>query len=748
MQASEQSAKRQLSLGTISFALCFCAWGLIGAFAPGFRAQFSLTATQASLLVATPVILGSLVRIPVGLLTDRYGGRLIFTLLFLISALAAFLVPYAETYPMLLGCGFLLGIAGSSFAAGVAYVSKWFPAKEQGTALGIYGLGNAGQSLAVFGGPLVAASFGRSSVFQGIAVLLVLWAMVFWSLARNAPISGPTPTLSAMLHVLASERVAWFLSAFYFLTFGGFVAFSIYLPSLLKDDFGLTPGDAGFRTAGFVILATLMRPIGGALADRIGGARVLTGVFAGIVPFACLMSWTAIVPFTVGALGSAALLGLGNGAVFKLVPQYFPKQTGAVTGLVGAMGGLGGFFPPLLLGVFRDHIGFIWPGFFLLAATSAALGVVNHRVFLPKEIELEKLITPALRRRADQLRAASWASIITALLCAAIVVGSRNLQNFDAALVVYTFSVVFATWGVTYHYAVWLQKPPTRRFWERSLELVKRFGLTRSMALVAKTATTHIVAQAFIARRSRLRWWMHFCLFWGCITAVCITFPLVFGWIHFTSSPNDQMTYITWIFGFPVGSFAVRTVVSWVLFHGLDFSAVLVLAGISMALWRRMRDEGALSLESLSIDFMPLILLFAISVTGLALTASTIWLRGAQYEFLAILHTITVISALLYLPFGKFFHIFQRPAQLGVKLYQKAGEIDGGVPCPRCGEAFASQMQIDDLRKVLPQLGFNFEMPGPIGHWQAICPRCKRLSFALSQLKAKEDAHGKTASAR
>lgn len=201
------------------------------------------------------------------------------------------------------------------------------------------------------------------------------------------------------------------------------------------------------------------------------------------------------------------------------------------------------------------------------------------------------------------------------------------------------------------------------------MELVKRFGVARSITMLATTAATHIVAQSFIMKRSRLRWWMHFCLFWGCVTAVAITFPLVFGWIHFTSSSADQMTYVTWLFGFPVGSFRVATILSWALFHGLDFSAVLVLTGISLALWRRMRDEGALSLESLSADFLPLILLFAISVTGLALTASTLWLRGSQYQFLAILHAITVISALLYLPFGKFFHIFQRPAQLGVKLY-------------------------------------------------------------------------------
>ena len=740
--ANPSSARRQLALGTMSFAICFCAWGLIAAFAPAFREQFSLTATQTSFLVAAPVILGSLARIPVGLLTDRLGGRLVFTLLFLVTAVAAMLVPLAGSYPLLLGAGFLLGVAGSSFAAGIGFVSKWFPQHAQGAALGVYGIGNVGQSAAVFLGPVVAVLVGRTAVFHGIAGLLVVWAVVFWALARNAPTTGPSPTFGAMMQVLTRERAAWWLSLFYFLTFGGFVAFSIYLPTLLKDDFGLSPGDAGFRTAGFVVLATLMRPLGGSLADRIGGSRVLAGVFLGIMPFASLMAWTTIVPFTAGALGCAALLGLGNGAVFKLVPQYFPAQTGAVTGLVGAMGGLGGFFPPLLLGVFRDRMGAVWPGFLFLAAASGGLWFLNRRVFLPREVALEKLMAPELRRRADQLRAGAWASMATGLLCAAIVVGSRNLQNFDAALVAYTFAVVFATWGVTYHYSVWLQKPPTRRFWERSVDLVKRFGLTRSLTVVGKTAATHVVAQSFIAKRSQLRWWMHFFLFWGCLTAVAITFPLVFGWIHFTSAPEDQMTYVTWLFGFPVGSFEVRTVVSWLLFHGLDFSAVLVLAGICLSLWRRLRDQGALSLESLSVDFLPLAMLFAISVTGLALTASTLWLRGAHYHFLAILHAITVIAALLYLPFGKFFHIFQRPAQLGVKLYQKAGEMDKGATCPRCGERFASQMQIDDLREVLPQMGFDFSMAGPADHWQAVCPPCKRKALALSQLRVKEKARG------
>jgi hypothetical protein len=500
--------------------------------------------------------------------------------------------------------------------------------------------------------------------------------------------------------------------------------------------------DAGLRTAGFVVLATLLRPVGGALSDQIGGARVLSGVFGGLVPFAFLLMWPSIVPFTVGALGSAALLGLGNGAVFKLVPQYFPANTATVTGLVGALGGLGGFFPPLLLGFFRDTVGAVWPGFGLLALTSGGLWVLNQRAFLVRQAVAERAVDRPMSRRAEQVRAGAVASMATGLLIAAIVVGSRNLQNFDPALVIYTFAVIFASWGIVYHYAVWLNKPPTRRFFERSLELVRSQGFTRSFGVIGKTAGTHIIGQTFILKRSRMRWWMHQFLFWGCILAVLITFPLVFGWIHFGSLPDDQMTYVAYLFGFPVGSFPIRTVVSWLLFHGLDVSAVLVLSGISLALFRRMRDRGALALQDFASDFLPLLMLFAISVTGLALTASTIWLRGSFYGFLAILHAITVIGALLYLPFGKFFHIFQRPAQVGVKLYKDAGDRDEGAYCARCNRRYASQMQIADLQRVLPQLGFDYRIDGPAGTWQGLCPECKRATIATAQLRIKEEING------
>jgi NNP family nitrate/nitrite transporter-like MFS transporter len=731
-----------LGLGTVSFTLCFAAWGLISAFAPQFRKLFELTATQSAGLVAVPVLLGSLARIPVGMLTDRLGGRLVFSVLMAVCALPAFCVPMAESFAQLLTIGFFLGLAGSSFAVGVGYVSRWAPPAKQGGALGVYGLGNIGQSAAVFLGPLIAAALGWQWVFRGSALLLVAWAIVFALLARNAPGSGRPTTVSDMLKVLAHQKLSWVLACFYFLTFGGFVAFSIYLPLLLRDQFGLGVTDAGFRAAGFVVLATLLRPVGGWLSDKIGGARVLAGVFPGVALFALLLAWPAMIPFTVGALGCAALLGLGNGAVFKLVPQYFPRETGTVSGLVGALGGLGGFFPPLLLGFCLQHLGVVWPGFVLLSATALALWFTNQKVFLPQQETAESAMPAELVRVAERLRAGAWATMWTGILVAAIVVGSRNLQNFDPALVIYTFACIFATWGVAYHYYVWLQKPPTKLFWRRGWEMFRKDGLLRSIRRAGVLGTRNIAWQTFIYKRSRLRWWMHQFLFWGCLLAAAITFPLVFGWIYFESAPNDQMTYVTYVFGFPVMAFKIRTILSWLIFHGLDIAALLVLAGIALSLWRRMLDRGAQAVQSFAMDFLPIILLFAISITGLALTVSTLWLRGAFYGFLSILHAITVITALLFLPFGKFFHIFQRPAQIGVKFYHAAGDKDEGALCSCCGQRFASRMHVQDLKVVLQQLGFDYSVPGPAEHWQQLCPACKRKAIASAQLRMKEANHG------
>src|SRR5215469_4474096 len=512
--STQHPQQRHLLLGTISFTICFAAWGLISAFAPLFRQKFHLSATQTGFLVAVPVLLGALARLPMGMLADRFGGRIVFAVLMFFVAAPVALVPSAASYNSLLRVAFFLGMAGSSFAVGVGYVSRWFSLESQGSALGVYGLGNIGQSAAVFLGPVAAAAFGFRSVYVGMSIILVVWAVVFAVFAQNAAQTTRPKGLSEMLGVLAHEPLAWLLSAFYFLTFGGFVAFSIYLPTLLHDQFGLKPADAGFRTAGFVVVATLCRPLGGWLSDRIGGSRVLSWILPVVAGFGLLLGAPSVIPFTVGALGCAALLGIGNGAVFQLVPRYFPNQRATVTGLVGAMGGMGGFFPPLLLGVFRDKLGVIWPGFLLLSVVACVLWWANANVFLPREEALEAKLPAAVLRTADKIRSGAWATLWTGVLIAAIVLGSRNLQNFDPALVIYTFAIIFATWGVIYHYSVWIRKPPTRVYWQRGWQLFKERGVFQSLGRVATLAVSHLLSQTFIAKRSWLRWAMHQLIFW------------------------------------------------------------------------------------------------------------------------------------------------------------------------------------------------------------------------------------------
>jgi NNP family nitrate/nitrite transporter-like MFS transporter len=730
---ADSSSTRPLVLATVSFALSFAAWGLVGGLASVFTTLYSLTASQTALLVAVPVLLGSLARLPMGILTDRYGGRGIFTGLLGFSAVAALAVPLTTSYPMLLLAAFLIGMAGSSFAIGAPFVSRWTPPARQGTALGIYGLGTLGQSLAVFAGPVVAARWGWQTVFYATSVMLLLWAVVFAAMARN-PVGAARPaSVGAMVTVLRQSPTAWLLGAFYFLTFGGFVAFSIYLPTLLRAQFGLAPADAGFRAAGFVVLATLMRPLGGWLADRIGGAQVLSWVFGGVSLFALLMMWPAMVPFTVGALGCAMLLGLGNGAVFKLVPEHFPKDTGTVTGLVGALGGLGGFFPPLLLGLFRDQLGAIWPGFVLLSLTALSLRIANERVFRPSDLQWTGSLPVGARQALERVRAAAWGTLVTAGLAALIVVGSRNLQHFDAALVGYTFATLFAAFGISYRYAMWLNRPPTRMYWRRGWQaFLSRRALGGNAVSLIRRALVEFAANAYIFRRGRLRGLAHWLIMWGCVSAAAITFPLVWGWIHFETVPGDLNTYRTFVFGLPALDFPVESLFAFLIFHGLVWSAFLVIAGVMLAFRRRMIDHGAVAVQQFGQDVLPLLLLFAISVTGLMLTASYTWMRGYAYEFLAILHAATVIVTLLWLPFGKLFHVFQRPAQLGVGFYKDAGRRDQQALCRRCHEAFASAPMVRDLTVVERELGFRYELPAG-GHYQDVCPKCRRALFGLAQ---------------
>jgi MFS transporter, NNP family, nitrate/nitrite transporter len=365
----------QLVLATGAFAICFAVFGSVSAMMPILKKNLSLDPVQVSVALAIPVLLGSLGRIPLGMLTDRYGGRLIFSVVMVSSIAPALMIGFVADYWQLIVCGFFIGIALASFSVGVGFVSGWYPPEKQGMALGVYGAGNIGQSLAAFGSPVLAAGLGFRWGFWTFGVLLVVWLAFFWMKARNAPRRAPAKSFGDVIKPLRDGK-SWVLSLYYFLTFGGFVAMAIYLPTFLTEIFKLTPGDAGFRTAGFVVLATVMRPIGGMLADRIGGRKILLWVFPMTAVMAVFLACPMMVTFTIGALGMAAAIGLGNGAVFKLVPEYFPQSVGAVTGLVGAAGGLGGFFPPLVLGAVRQATGSFTPGFVLLALFAIVCFVV------------------------------------------------------------------------------------------------------------------------------------------------------------------------------------------------------------------------------------------------------------------------------------------------------------------------------------------------------------------------------------
>ena len=329
------------------------------------------------------------------------------------------------------------------------------------------------------------------------------------------------------------------------------------------------------------------------------------------------------------------------------------------------------------------------------------------------------------------------ASVATAILALLIVVGSRRLSHFDAALVGYTFATLFATFGIAYRYCVWLQRPPTWLYWKRGWQLfLDPRHLPRNLLVWFQRLFNAFGLNRFIWRRSPTRGAAHWLIMWGCIVAAAITFPLVFGWIHFAVEEHDFEHYHVVVFGFEAFSFAIDSFLGLLILHGLVWASFLVIAGVMLAMRRRMRDRDAAALQHFSEDILPLVLLFAISITGLMLVVSYEWMHGYAYEFLAIVHAAVVIVTLVWLPFGKFFHIFQRPAQLGVSFYKDAGARSAQAHCARCGEAYASQMHVDDLIEVERRLGYRYETPGAsIDHYQRICPRCRRLLPAMAQAR-------------
>ncbi len=369
---------RNLILVTLAFALCFSAWGMLAPLAPKLQDELGLSSTETALMVSIPVVLGSLLRIPLGLASDRFGGRTLFAALLLYSAAAAVLVGFASSYAALLGAGFLLGAAGASFAVGVPFVAGWFDSERQGFALGVYGMGNIGTAIAAFSIPALRDASSQAIAGIVFAIVIAAYALIWLALAADAP-GERVPV--RYREVLGAGWRLWRLALFYFVTFGGFVAMAIFLPKLLKDWFDYSLTDAGLRAGGFTVVATAARPLGGWLSDRIGPSRVLMVSFLGVALDAAGLAWQAADPGIVGVtafcLTMAAFLGLGSGAVFKMVPSEFPTAVGAATGIVGAAGGLGGFFPPLVMGVVKDATGEFVLGFaFLVCFALLCAGLV------------------------------------------------------------------------------------------------------------------------------------------------------------------------------------------------------------------------------------------------------------------------------------------------------------------------------------------------------------------------------------
>jgi hypothetical protein len=327
-------------------------------------------------------------------------------------------------------------------------------------------------------------------------------------------------------------------------------------------------------------------------------------------------------------------------------------------------------------------------------------------------------------------RRASIAGALTALLlAAAIYLGSGGLRTFDAALMGYATATVVLTFAVTYRYAMWIQQAPTRRYFTKGWRAFLSWrNFRRFPTLVPRELVSYLGFQTFLRQRSTARWLAHLAIFWGVVLATLMTFALSWGWIHFRA--DDAGTYQMYVWGLRVLSFEPFTWFGWIVFHLLDLAAVLVIAGCAYFLWRRVRDREVRSEQRLGYDFVPLVALIAISVTGLLLTFSSVLLEGAGYEFLAILHMGVVVLSLVFIPFGKFFHVIQRPAVVGVRVFKQVGQADEGVAtCRRCGEPLESVAFVRNLQDTMDELGLRYRA------WIETCPRCKRVERGRAYLR-------------
>lgn len=328
------------------------------------------------------------------------------------------------------------------------------------------------------------------------------------------------------------------------------------------------------------------------------------------------------------------------------------------------------------------------------------------------------------RRRVPAIALALLSALVVVLLA---FLGSRGFRDFDVALIGYFVGLVFATAAIVYRYSLWISRPPTWRYFRAGWKNVFSWQNFKRYTLLLPVAIWHdLIAQTFIRKRSLKRWLMHQAIFWGVILSLAVTIPLTMGWIRFSLIPPE--TYVAWFFGIPVFHFPIEAGTGFAIFHALDWSALLLLVGLAIAFWIRLNDVGSLTTQRFSFDLLPLVLLAAIAISGLLLTASVWWWEGRYYWFISLAHQAIVVGWLLSLPFGKFFHIVQRPASIGVKLYQTVNqdlEAETGI-CRGCGEVLPSQQFVNDLKQNLTDLRQNYDLGADLGWLQEYCPTCKR----------------------
>lgn len=364
---NKASGSFQLTLQSLSLVVGFMAWSIIAPLMPFISQDVHITSSQLSIILAIPVILGSILRVPFGYLTNIIGAKWVFFCSFIILLFPIYFLSHAQSPKMLMISGFFLGVGGAVFSVGVTSIPKYFPKERVGLANGIYGMGNIGTAISSFLAPPIAGIIGWQSTVRGYLIVIVLFAIFMFLLGDSKEPKIKVP-LVKQYKILMKDLRLYYLSLWYFITFGSFVAFGLFLPNFLVQNFGISEVDVGIRAGVFIALATFLRPLGGVLGDKFNAVTLLICDFILMITGAITLGLSNhILLFTIGCLLISMCAGLGNGLIFKLVPTYFGKEAGSANGIVSMMGGLGGFFPPLVIAFITSLTGTSHFSFILLA---------------------------------------------------------------------------------------------------------------------------------------------------------------------------------------------------------------------------------------------------------------------------------------------------------------------------------------------------------------------------------------------